>query len=208
MTEACNEERFLRDVAEHKLEVIRDDGVNRHLRFQKEPKSSVYRFDLITWPGHLCFTGDMGTYVFSRIEDMFEFFITGSSKEGLNINTGYWAEKVLSVDRNGGIEAFSAEKFERAVKHDFDRCFEDSVNEEYTEKLRAECWDEIEEQILSRTDSEHDAYSAAYDFEHNGFTFVDFFEHDFKVYTFRYLWCLYAIVWGIQQYNQEKERDE
>lgn len=69
------EQRFLNDVANHEMIIIRDDGVNRHVRF-KRPNSSCMYFDLITWPGHLCYTGDMGSYVFRRLEDMFEFFRT------------------------------------------------------------------------------------------------------------------------------------
>ena len=71
----CPEAIFLRDVAEHEMIVVRDDGVHRHIRFKK-PGTSCMHFDLITWPGYLCYTGDMGTYVFSRLTDMFEFFRT------------------------------------------------------------------------------------------------------------------------------------
>ena len=41
---------FAEDVAEHELTVRRDDGLYRHLRFQK-PGTWIYGFDLITWPG-------------------------------------------------------------------------------------------------------------------------------------------------------------
>lgn len=44
-------ERFDVDVAEHKMTVLRDEGLYRHLRFQK-PGTSCYYFDLVTWPGH------------------------------------------------------------------------------------------------------------------------------------------------------------
>ena len=50
---SCTEERFLKNAAAHQMEVLRDDGVNRHLRF-RNPESSAYWFDIITWPGTLC----------------------------------------------------------------------------------------------------------------------------------------------------------
>src|ERR1051326_8204576 len=76
MTKAVDrpsEREFLRNVKAHEMTVLRDEGVDRHLRF-KAPNTSNQYFDLITWRGSLCFTGDMGTFVFSRIPDMFEFF--------------------------------------------------------------------------------------------------------------------------------------
>lgn len=79
--------RFLVDTAFHRLEIIRDDGLYRHLRM-KQPGTSCYYFDVITWPGYLTVTGDMGTWTFSRIADMFDFF--GPWQDG--INTGYWSE--------------------------------------------------------------------------------------------------------------------
>ena len=47
--EICSRERFAKDTAEHKIQVIRDDGVYRHLRF-KRTNSNAYYFDLVTWP--------------------------------------------------------------------------------------------------------------------------------------------------------------
>lgn len=78
--------RFLIDTAFHRLEIIRDDGLYRHLRMQ-QPENSCYYYDVITWPGYLTVTGDMGTWTFSRIADMFDFF--GAWEGG--INTHYWA---------------------------------------------------------------------------------------------------------------------
>lgn len=78
------EETFLADVAAHQIHVLRDDGVHRHIRF-KRPGTYCMQFDLITWPGYLCYTGDMGTYVFNRLEDMFEFFRTGRSRATGNL---------------------------------------------------------------------------------------------------------------------------
>ena len=76
-------ERMLSATADHKLTILHNDGLYRHIRF-KNPKSIFYWFDLITWPGVLVFKGDMGCYVFSRLDDMFEFFT------GPTINPGYW----------------------------------------------------------------------------------------------------------------------
>jgi hypothetical protein len=40
------------------------------------------------------------------------------------------------------------------------------------------------------------------EFQYDGFVFEDFFDGGgTERYTFHYLWCLYAINWGISQYD-------
>lgn len=204
MNKDITEERFLKDVSTHKIEIIRDDGVDRHIRFKRE-NSYAYGFDLITWKGHLCYTGDMGTYVFARIEDMFDFFIMDKSdfnhsgNRKLNINPGYWAEKVLSVDKHYGIKEYSSELFESTIKEAFRDYFEDEEDIEKKDK----CWNEIESKVLSYSDeSEECAMRVVINFECDGFEFTDLWGLDFKEYTVHYIWCLYAIVWGILEYRK------
>lgn len=99
------EKRFLDDVKDHQLTIENDGEVHRSLLF-KCPGSSYYHFRLNTWPGHLCISGDMGTYVFARTHDMFDFFrmddkdFNFSKDKQLNINTDYWAQKVRSEDKD------------------------------------------------------------------------------------------------------------
>lgn len=59
------EARFPSDIATHRMTVIKDDGVYRHLRFRR-PDTNCYSFDILTWPGYLAYVGDMGDYVFQR----------------------------------------------------------------------------------------------------------------------------------------------
>jgi hypothetical protein len=74
MTDHYNiQERFLSDVRDHKLMIIKDDPPYRHIRLSR-PGSSTYLFELVTYPGYLCYSGDMGCYVWSRVADMFTFF--------------------------------------------------------------------------------------------------------------------------------------
>ena len=82
-------EQFLRDVDHHNMSVMHESGVYRHLRF-RQPDTGNMWFDLVTWPGFLTISGDMGTWTFARLPDMFEFF--RDSK--LRINCDYWAEKL------------------------------------------------------------------------------------------------------------------
>jgi len=202
----CTEERFLKDVKEHEMHVERDDGVNRHIQF-KRPGTGCYHFELITWPEHLCVTGDCGTYVFNRITDMFEFFRTEQRyKEShpeltLFINSGYWGEKLLSISQPGGYKEFDEEAFRARVGQYFDAWIESAGegDAEWPDHLK----EEIDTHVLSEIDNgEHAAYAAVYSFEHDGLQFDDFFDSGgCEKHTFHYIWCLYAIAWGIEQYD-------
>ncbi len=210
MSDQCTEELFFRDIEKHSMTIIRDDGAYRHIRFSRG-SSSVYQFDFITWPGYLCYCGDMGTYVFRRLEDMFEFFRTDrkyAAERGhrLSINLGYWSEKLVAVDggrRNGSAKEFSPEKFERIVKEQLGEWLSESeLDAVGCRELR----EAVEEDVLRHVDDgEYAAYHAAHHFQHGRYQFHDFFfEHDFTEYTFHFVWCCYALAWGIQQYDDSK----
>lgn len=192
--------------------VLREDGVNRHLRF-KQPSTNCYYFDLITWPGCLCLTGDMGTYVFKRLDDMFEFFRTDrqhAAGDGLKINRSYWSEKLIAVDssgrRGGSAVEFSPEKFQRMIKEQLVTWWREK---ELTSEERKELRKEVESEILSAChDGETRAFDAVNDFSHTvggrTYQFQDWWEVNCTDYTFHFTWCCYALAWGIRQYDAAK----
>jgi len=158
----------------------------------KENTSNA-QYDVLTWDGHLCITGDYGSYLFARIEDMFEFFRSGD----LKINPFYWSEKVLSESRfDGGIEEFSVDEFTKSV-------IEHAVGGVDGEEEKAEMMEEIEE--LLHCENEHECNEVIANFDSDKIDFTDFWEHDCKVYTFHFIWCLYAIVFAIQKYDEVKK---
>ncbi len=206
----CDQKRFERDTATHKMTVVRDDGVDRHLKFRQKDGSSSYWFEILTWPGVLCIRGDCGTYVFSRLTDMFEFFRTdrGNDPSKLYINESYWCEKLQAVDCNGygdgRAREFSAEKFEARVKERFDGYFE---SHELSDEKRASLWSEISAEVLFHAnDGEIRAFDKLMEFHDSDFPrlFEDCWEWDCKEYTFHFIWNLYAIAWAIRQYDAAK----
>lgn len=192
---------FKRDIAKHEMQVIRDDGVSRHLRFQR-PGTMCMHFDLLTWPGYLCYTGDMGTYVFRRLHDMFQFFRRPENYPPYRMDLRYWAEKIEASDKCDGIEKFSEAAFRKAVKDFFDQATDD---DDWTEERKAALWEEIEHDVLGSVDDdgEHGAWVALHAFEHDGFTFCDW-ECQCKEYTHRFLWCCHALEWAIGTYDDAK----
>lgn len=216
----CTEAMFLKNVNHHSIQVLHDYNLYRHISCTNNG-SFIYQFDLDTWPGGLCITGDCGTYVFRRSfgrlddDDMFEFFRhpwpvrlapyvqqgVAERKRQLIINPGYWGEKLESVGISAGYREFDAGVFTSRVNEcfnywkDYEKPTVDQAND---------MWDEIVDCVLSKLEEgENQSYQAIHDFSHDGFRFDDFFDSGgTERFTYRYLWCLYAIVWGIQQYDR------
>lgn len=211
-----NEAEFLKDVSDHVMTVIRDDGKHRHIRFA-DPATMCMHFDLITWPGYLCYTGDMGTYVFSRLADMFEFFRTDRDstwlkRKGLTlgINPQYWGEKLQATDRHDGFRRFSEDKFNAAIMR---RLFEwiRENRDETTKEERRELWEAVHSEVLDADGDSggHRKQCAAHDFGHQVhpglyFRFNDFWETNVEEYSGRFMWCCYALAWGIKTYDEAK----
>lgn len=198
----CTEKSFLADVANHTMRIIREDGINRHLRFQV-PGTGIDHFDLVTWSNNLVYTGDMGTYVFRRLTDMFVFFRSdrqGKLPDGatLHINPSYWAEKLEAIDRDG-VTQYNPEVFTAALKAQLEDYLEGYTGD--AEALRQEVEDDV---LCYADDGQQAAVGAAMDFVADGRRiFEDFHEVDVTEYTHRFLWCCYAMAWGIQKYDED-----
>lgn len=196
----CKESEFLKSVSDHKINILKDDGLYRHVRFAK-PQTRCMSFDLTTWPGYLCYCGDMGEFVFSRAADMFEFFRSSGHRHAehptLAVNFGYWAEKCLAAGGRGdGIKEYSADKFREVVEDIL------ADDEDATDELREAVKDEV---LSVADDGPSAAHEAARDFQWEGREyFSDFWEHSLDVYTYRFVWCCYALAWGIAEIDKAK----
>jgi len=183
---------------------LMDQEVYRHIRF-KNKDSSNYWFDLITTPHCLTIRGDMGSWSFTRLEDMFQFFRTDGNKP----NYQYWAEKCESVDRHSKIEQFSVEKFNNAL---LERAHEFIENNVFSNEEKKVFLEELQnEVVLQGFEGENDLIHR-HDWE---YVFEDGSKFDihewlssgddtFNELSSRYIWICNAIMWGIQQYDQYK----
>lgn len=208
-------ERFARDTANHQMTVLHDDGLYRHLQFRacwwqpplrKQQWSSIYWFDLITIPGTLIFQGDGESYVFSRVEDMFEFFRGQVGR----INPGYWAEK-LTCSRREGVKRYDQALMTQHVNELVAEFLEgdgdgalaglaDAVQKEILDELIGDY--SLDLALVERFEyyvDPKDQYAIprkAPDFE-----FSDVWEWNCQDYDWWFLWALHGIVWGIAQYD-------
>jgi hypothetical protein len=184
--------RFTRDTTNHRMTVLHDDGLYRHLHFMA-PRTSEYWFDLVTWPGSLAMRGDFGDdYVFTRLTDMFEFFRDGHR---WGINPHYWAEKLGGGRRS--VKEYSEDLFKQLVKEDVAGAIR------YDDAPRG-IGRRVYEELLTNDDlyTEDAARAALNEFHFKGFTFDDTWEWDFHDYTTSFLWACHAIVWGIARYDR------
>lgn len=200
-------EKFDKDIENHTMEILRDDGLDIHLRFSNGG-SCFYKFEIITWDGGLCFTGDVGTFVFRVAPDMFRFF------RGDTVNIGYWHEKLVAVDSVSGSVAFSNDAFVEVLEEyieswvDEQECglgiFENSAEIELVRQSLMEMAEAVE--------FEHEAYQHGGEWEYEGacntFELTDLWEHTYQRFTGRYVWCCYALVWAIKQYDKVKENEK
>ncbi len=200
------EDVFLKDVADHAMKVVMDQGLYRHLLF-RSPKTSNQYFEIVTFPGTLVYVGDMGSFVFQRIEDMFQFFRSRGDKN-IAINPSYWSEKLEAVDNHTtkpGHKTYSEEKLKVIVQETVAEWCQDG---ELTAVQREEL-ERVVKYELSFGDGEEDARRSVRDFSHeidgHKFEFHDSWEWDCREYTGRFLWCCYAVVWAIREYDAYKQ---
>lgn len=191
MIKALNGAQFLCDVSGHKMTVRLNSGVYRHLHFRAAKDSWNMWFEVVTWPGSLAIHGDMGTWTFSRLDDMFDFFRSSE----LKINASYWGEKIQAESRFGGpYKIFDSESFKANVLSSLDGY---GLDECEVKDIAAA----LEDEVFAEED-EQCAYRALAEFKYEGgFQFSDYWEISGMGYSYHFLWCLYAIVWGIQQYD-------
>ena len=187
---------FAKDVASHVMTIHRDEGVDRRVTFRR-PETRCMSFELVTWPGVLAYTGDMGSFMFTRLHDMFEFFRLPEYPARLP-DFRYWEEKCIAADRHGGTRQFNVELFEQNVK-----AWLVGFTRDLPRKQRMDVWRQANDELLGRTfDHDIDAYRAAMDFTWNGRApLQDFWEVSCDEHTYHFTWACHAIAWGIQQFD-------
>lgn len=153
-------ERFKRDTAKHELTVLHDDGLYRHLRLM-EPRSSHHWFEIVTWPQSLTIRGDMGSYTFSRAQDMFDFFRRSAWAGEPNLQ--YWEEKLDSTDIHSGAREYSEELIRQHIETDVQAWADDDLTERLLRKaeeldIPAGRTDLLPSGVAAECRAEHETY--------------------------------------------------
>ena len=200
-------ERFPGDVAGHEIMILQDSGLYRHIRF-KNPASSHYWFELVTWPGHLAIDGDMGCYGFSREHDMFSWFRGGREEYD------YWAGKVIAGGRLP--KEYSPDRVRETVM-DWAREFDADGERDHTNFVRRnQSMADIMANELHDIDLEDEAETKRRlaDFSYKDenmrkiYPFSYLGDWDFTDFRFHFIWCCLAITWGISEYDKYRLQRE
>lgn len=202
---AAARRQFASETTEHQMTVIHDDGLYRHLRFAK-PGTSIWSFELVTWPGNLAITGDIGNgWSFSREADMIRFFAPSSK---VDINPSYWWEKMPEQLRRAAKvyddEALRVHAHETIGEWEIDH-EDDAVCE--AERARAiAAFDE--DWTWTTADYAHQAeYVRDFIFtDVTGAThqFYDTWEWETEGWDHHFLLACFAIAYGVHEYRTAK----
>ena len=192
---------FEKDIANHELKIIVDSGVNRILEFRNKSGSSNQFFIVMQAKGRICFTGDMGEFVFTNHNDDMLAWFHG------NMSLSYIAEKC----RTGGTKKYCEDTALESIKNEVGHFCADYIDDyiEYNEKYQSdefsvedviEIWnEELCNEVVSEIDFEnewtlHDSASdVSITINHNLFE-IDISEgiHS-EAYTNRFKWCVAAM---------------
>lgn len=171
-------------VKDHVLTVLADgDEVGRQIRCRK-PGTCIYGWDIVTWPGYLTITGDLGHFVFRSQDDMLVDFFNGP------INPQYWLEKCVAWD--SPLRVVSAERV-RYMAVDAMEALADEG--ELTDKLN-EAWT----QAVATAESNEGSASFDNTYDDLQRAGVDMSDCDIAGHSTHALRALCAIRWTREQY--------
>jgi len=187
-------EQFEKNTTEHELIVLQDEGLYRHLRCMA-PGTRIWSWDIVTWPGYLAITGDIGDgWVFTREPDMLTFMLPIS--EPYRINADYWWEKMPEHLRRAA-KPFSADRLKQRALESIEDW---GIGKKQTEKAKAAFLadfdpysDEPDLRLLldEFTFTDKDCWEGS---------FADTWEWDTSDWDHHFLLALFAIVWATERY--------
>ena len=225
--EARAREHFTQQTAQHQLTVLHDEGLYRHLRMAR-PGTRAYSWDVVTWPGHLSITGDIGDgFVFTRLADMLDFFRPLGAAPGdtgpLRINPGYWHEKMPQHQRTAALvhsrQTFLDQVREAAIEQyeptidpadqipgyeDMDYQAQVAAEQELIDRLAAKHAEGVVNQALLYAEDENSAYRWLRDNE--DLVGGDTWEWDFTEFDHQYLLACFAIAATVRAWDDAAPR--
>lgn len=178
---------FAEETAEHVMTVLHDDGPYRHLRFRK-PGTAIFGFDVVTWPGHIAISGDMGDTTMARIDDMISFVAKPGSDQ---ISFGYWVEKIVAND--GPKREWSQRLLEAQLRDSWrEQCCDNDVDPE--SDLATRWWNDLEDAILNAgCDGDEHEQRAALDRFTGDVELYETWEWDCSDLPFHLYWRMLAL---------------
>lgn len=152
------------------------------------------RFDVVSYPGHLVFSGDMGSFIFRRETDMFAWFHSATIEW---LSADYVGQKVQA----GQGKEFSPGVFREVVNTIRDDWAECGYDDQYPEEF-AEAFDEDGYAHITFKEETHEFLRGLSVGPHEK---TEWYEYDLDGYTFQFIWALRAMRWAISTYYEMRE---
>jgi len=187
-------DRFLIDTCDHQMSVELAEGAYTHLRFA-QPKTNIYAYGIMSWPGYLTICGDTPAFIFSREPDMLAFF----EKCGEIPDPVYLSGKLLGQPKT---KRYSPDAFKREVERWLRETLEQIEDEDEREFLKIGVKQDL---LRSVPDFAEEALPRLEAFEAEGHRIQDPFEWDLCDWDQAFLWSLWAITEGIKQFREATE---
>lgn len=151
---------------------------------------------------NLSVSGDMGESVFTRIHDMFNFFVSRDA----GINPCYWSEKLAMGAGGSGRDKhcleFDDDAFAKELDEWHESWLEDGVHNASEIEDMAQRISNLKQEHFSNSQA---AYNAVFDSDIPGLDAYQLFEsNSCERYSHHYLWICYAVAWGIERYKGQK----
>lgn len=201
-TQRDDRARFLKDTQEHRMTILQNEGVYRHIRVAK-PGTINMSFNVTTFPGYLVFTGDMGSFTFSRLHDMFDFMDIDWNRPVPTIDYSYWEEKAEAVYKHGGTKTYDVER----LRYSAVRAFREY---EFLEGCRMDAWKCFREDVMEHLsgDDMRDDMERVMSWRIEGkYPFQDFYEYgSFETHNIRFRWACWAIAYTIMCFKKGGDR--
>lgn len=192
--------QFEANTCGHQLKVLHDDGLYKHLRMA-QPGTSIWSWNLVTWPGYMTVVGDIGDgFTWHRELDMIawadtwprygDFYGDGSPY----LQADYWAEKLTRACRGRAL-VYDVAVLERLVAHH-------GREQRWPEPVVAET---VEAAHAAGVDGE--AFAHEWLRDAGPFRDVDTWEWDLKQLDHHYLLACYAMATTIRAYRHQEVSD-
>lgn len=192
-------ERFKSETADHRMTILHDKGLYRHLRFTG-PANELYWYEITTTPRQLVFSGDGDSFVFRLTDDMFDMFRQSANSGG--INASYWAEKLRTGNAFSYSEDLFREHVEEAVAAS-DLAYPGLRGDVERRVFGSDFYDVSYESPARSVVLEY-SYRAPGASGREPFRFARSWEWKLGDYDWWYLFACHAIVAGIAQYDAVK----
>lgn len=204
-------EIFEKDTADHELKIIFDSGVNRILEFRNKNGSSNQFFIVMQARDRICFTGDMGEFVFTNHnDDMLAWFYD-------NTSLSYIAEKC----RAGVTRKYNEDVAKASIRmmvddycsdYFYDYIGDDGAISTSEDSMKEDWADELYEEVISEIDFENEwtlhqtASDLSIDIKNRLHFDIDTSKGiSSESYTNHFKWCIAAMNKVAELYFTEKE---